>query len=390
MASAFSEQLTQFALATDVVDDASFDRVKTVITDYAQQTLGIHHVRMMIESESDGRPALIPHGMAERRDYRVSTVQNADGGYSSHTAFAFATGRPLWIVAVGRKKNLREAERYRDLWSGFESPEIPPYRVPLVGEHELREDIKTSIILPLQDPEGRLGVWNLETTEYLDITHAAKTELARVSAALTTIFRTFVNHRNSVSRTRRALNALNETLAMPLPKLTKPRLFLASSSGAREDVIDAIKALCLHQRFRNKLELVYWKDIRDPGNINEHLLRELSTCRYGICYFSEQLDATAQAPGDAPAPSPSFRDNPNVLFEAGMLHGRSDADAPTQVPARWIPIRESEPYSPKPPFDFASERMLLVPRNERFELDADTFCIELKARLKALTKADRL
>ncbi|MES9988398.1 MAG: hypothetical protein AB2552_03705 [Candidatus Thiodiazotropha endolucinida] len=50
------------------------------------------------------------------------------------------------------------------------------------------------------------------------------------------------------------------------------------------------------------------------------LLNELGTCRYGVCYLSERI------PDAQPA---LYQDNPNVVFEAGMLHGRSDANSPT-------------------------------------------------------------
>lgn len=391
MGTTFSRQLMQYALTADLVDDDSFIRVKQLVTEYARKTLGIAHVRLLVRSESDGREALIPHGLAEQKHYRVATVAIDETRYTSHTALCYGTGKPLWIVAAGRKSELRCAERFKELWSEFDPEDIPGYRVPVTGEREIQDRIKTSIILPLQDSEGKLGVWNLETTEKLDITKAAMEELQDISRALTIIFRSLVNHKKNSLRSGLALNALRTTLNSAIPKLTKPRLFLASSSGARGDVIDAIKSLCNHHRFKNKLELVYWKDIRDPGNINEYLLNELSTCRYGICYFSEQIAEAAPGAESSGDGATLFRDNPNVLFEAGMLHGRSDVDSPVQAPAHWLPIREDERYSTRPPFDFASQRMLIVPREEgSLALKEDEFRTELKRHLKALTRADAL
>ena len=59
---------------------------------------------------------------------------------------------------------------------------------------------------------------------------------------------------------------------------------------------------------------------------------------------------------------PRYDDNANVVFEAGMLHARTLVSSDTEggEPAGWIPVREKA--SPDPPFDFAAERILVVPR----------------------------
>jgi hypothetical protein len=109
-------------------------------------------------------------------------------------------------------------------------------------------------------------------------------------------------------------------------------------------------------------------------NINTQIGREILESRFGICYLSEP-DGTA---------SGRFRDNPNVVFEAGMLHARTTAvsDAEGNEPAGWIPIREVA--SPDPPFDFASERILYVPRSQRGELNETRLRETLAARIVAL------
>ena len=147
-----------------------------------------------------------------------------------------------------------------------------------------------------------------------------------------------------------AFNQLNGLLRKPLPKLTKPKIFLASSYDADQGVILAIKSV-IEQDFREKLDLVYWRDMNYSGNINTQLLKELSKCRFGICYFSEKSQESSE--------NILYQDNPNVIFEAGMLHGRSDNN--TNFPATWIPIREQ--CSVSAPFDLSSERTIIVRRN---------------------------
>ena len=52
-----------------------------------------------------------------------------------------------------------------------------------------------------------------------------------------------------------------------------------------------------------------------------------------------------------------------------MLHARTTATAEQDMgePAGWIPIREEK--SPPAPFDFASERILIIPRSASGELN---------------------
>jgi hypothetical protein len=73
-------------------------------------------------------------------------------------------------------------------------------------------------------------------------------------------------------------------------------------------------------------------------------------------------------------------DNPNVLFEAGMLHALTFLSI--QGTSGWIPIREQN--SPQPPFDFAGERIELIPRAADGSLNQEMFRTRLRARLKGL------
>ncbi|MES9852494.1 MAG: hypothetical protein ABW170_11755 [Candidatus Thiodiazotropha sp. L084R] len=67
-----------------------------------------------------------------------------------------------------------------------------------------------------------------------------------------------------------------------------------------------------------------------------------------------------------------------------MLHGRSDADSP--IPASWIPIREKN--STEAPFDFATQRMIEVPRNNG-KLQITRFKAMFRKRLDALIDAKK-
>ena len=259
--------------------------------------------------------------------------------------------------------HLGNCSHYLDLWHN--ATEIPPYRYPS-GERE-NIAIRTSILIPLREKDQAFGVINFETQEHIAITPEAKFELKNIAQAIAILYQRYLNFEENFNRTREAFSELNNLLIIPSPKLTKPKIFLASSTRANADVIDILMNVL--KDYQDRLDVVYGKDMHQPGNINSQLLKELGQCRYGICYMSE--------PTDDPH---VYQDNLNVIFEAGMLHGRSDFHL--EFPASWIPIREEK--SDKIPFDFASERMMIVVRDEDGSLDVERFKQNLCNRLDAL------
>ena len=109
-----------------------------------------------------------------------------------------------------------------------------------------------------------------------------------------------------------------------------------------------------------------------PGNIILQLLRAIGRCRYGICYFSE------------PGEDGQFFDNLNVIFEAGMFHGKLSTLGGSS--STWIPIRETE--SPRIFFDLDQERILKVDRKPDGKLDEDAFTKKLSTRIEAMLLPD--
>lgn len=118
--------------------------------------------------------------------------------------------------------------------------------------------------------------------------------------------------------------------------------------------------------YDEKVDIVYWKKISESGLITQQILKEISSCQYGICYLSEPA-----ADGDY-----GYQDNSNVLIEAGMLSA-----LPREASFdNWIPIREED--SGSLPFDFANNRVLIVPRLKKHTLNAEKFKVELRSRLE--------
>ncbi|HEU4397498.1 MAG TPA: hypothetical protein VFU54_06640, partial [Actinomycetota bacterium] len=97
--------------------------------------------------------------------------------------------------------------------------------------------------------------------------------------------------------------------------------------------------------------------------------------RYGICYFSEPAPPGAEH---------GYVDNPNVIFEAGMLHAL--INAPDAPPSGWIPVREES--SPPAPFDFADQRIEKVPRDQDGQVVEERLRAQMQRRIVALLRDD--
>jgi len=63
-----------------------------------------------------------------------------------------------------------------------------------------------------------------------------------------------------------------------------------------------------------------------------------------------------------------------------MFHGRTEWTS--AIPSMWIPVREKD--SPRPPFDFAQERILLVERNKDGSLKRKVFTNKFRERVDAM------
>lgn len=362
----FGDQLKLFALSVDVVGVVRFNRINQLIDEYCRETLGVEFMKLYLASEVDGRPGLKRYGMGALEIENSRPIKSSDGSLNGQTSLAYSKGKPLWIVSVNGRQKLQGCDQCSDQWSNLKS--IPAY-LPTGSVNE--SGIKTSIIVPIPNEDHVLGVLNFGISDYIEITDEAKSELLKIAETLGILIRLFRAADAQKSSTEAALENLQHFLSRPLPKLTKPKIFLASSMAAEPDVIGVVLDVLKEKAYAERLDLVYWKDMNEPGNINRKLLEAIASCRYGICYFSQKV-----AEGE-------YVDNINVVFEAGMFHGRVDEITP--LPASWIPIRERQ--SPDLPFDFAQERILWTQRNKAGALSTKNFAAALRRSLDALISA---
>lgn len=359
----FAQHLRQFALSVDIVNEDTFKDIKVLIERYVRETLNVTYFEFMREHIVSGSPGL-ETAWATTAESFSEKIKSDDGQYTNQIAYAFDQDAPLWVVSKD-KSSLANAESYVDLWSGRES--LPKYMRP-----KIEEEIRTAIIIPLKKRNGvgLLGVLDFEASIYLEATEVAKRELRLISESLSILSELQTTSFNQRESTKKALSELDSTLTSKyLPKLTKPKLFFAAPSKSDQTVVGLIRNVL--NDYINKLSIVSWDEISESGNINEQIIGEVLSSRYGVCYFSEIADINPEA---------KFRDNANVLFEAGMLHVLSHADS--SISEGWIPIRERE--SPSVPFDFASERILIVERSTGGEVLEEKFQAQLRERIDNL------
>ncbi|HWA74167.1 MAG TPA: GAF domain-containing protein [Polyangiaceae bacterium] len=279
---------------------------------------------------------------------------------NGQSALAFVKQVPLWIVAANRSQ-LERATVYRDLWSNSPAKVIPRYiRVN-------KRSARTSIIIPIKEDEEVYGVINFESKEYLEINEDAKRELQLIAESLSILYLLSTSNRLQAMSTDHAMKVLNELRVRFPAKFAKPTLFLASSSAA-DEVVEAT-ILETVKEFSDRLSVVHWRELVATGDINAHILREITDCQIGVCYLSEPAPESTARSGRSQTRAPDgsggykYRDNMNVLFEAGMLNALVAQRVTLGRPSAWIPIREKD--SPDAPFDLRAQRTIVVPRSRQ-------------------------
>lgn len=358
----FGDYLRHFARSVDIVDERTIEEIRKLVYTYVRDELEATYFSLAVEQIVNGKVGLQTVWSTENEEH-ATAIRTSGGSYSSQISVAFGERAPLWIVNKDQE-SLRQASEYIDTWSG--TTDLPKYVAPPINR-----DMKTSIIVPLVHWAHALGVIYLESTAYLEITDVAKDELLLLADALSILMELRLTNRSQVAGTRDAVTDLEAILSdTKFPRLTKPQIFVAFPAKAHDDVVGVIREVL--DGFNDALRVVQWNKIEESGSITLRLVEEITRSRFGLCYFSEPgIDTSIK-----------FVDNANVLFEAGMLH--SLTNSPASTPSGWIPIREKA--SLRMPFDFASERVLIIARNNNGELLEERFRSDLQKRMVALIR----
>jgi hypothetical protein len=332
---------------------------------YVKDELGAAYFELMRGQAVGNDPGLRMFWSSEEKDHSWP-IKQADGSYTNVVTLAYEKEQPLWIVDHDRRP-LSEAEKLEDQWS--RNPDLPAYQP--ARDHAVR----TVVVLPLRRQRS-LGVCYFETLTDIGITEVAKVELQRLADAIAILLELYEANLVQTSMTSAAIFELQERLEKAkFPQLTRPHFFLAFPSQADKHVTAIIQEVL--RKFSTRLEFTDWTRMVESGNVNVQIAKEITRSRFGICYLSEPAKESGEA-------GVEYIDNPNVLFEAGMLHARTAATEAEDgsEPTGWIPMREA--LSPPAPFDFSSERILKVPRFDDGGLNEDRLRHVLTERVTTL------
>lgn len=360
MQNTFADDLLQFARTIDIVNTEIFDHAKSIVERYVKEALEVNYFEFMRETTVSGAQGLETVWATSQK--HSDPIKSQDDNYTNQICFAFGECVPLWVVHED-KSPLSSSENYVDLWSGRSS--LPKYELPVDGQ-----DFRTAIMIPMKKKNGGcLGVLDFESSEYLEITEAAKRELSTISDALALLSEREMVMVSDTADSKIALRKLEESFGSKhLLRLSKPKLFFAWPSNADQSVVAVIRTVL--DEFSNRVSIVSWDEIEEPGDINDQIIEHILSSTYSVCYFSERASEDPN----------TFQDNANVLIEAGMLHVLSQSDQ--SLSEAWLPIREEKP--PPIPFDFVAQRVLFVPRLQSGELNEKLFRERLKKRIENL------
>lgn len=358
----FGKHLLRFAHAIDIVPKNNLDDIKKMVLDYLKTQLQVEFCEFLTPIRIDTHQGLssIWHEGGEKW---VKSIRDNQGKYNGQISYAWDKEKNVWIVDVDGK-TLDESTEYKDLLSSTIPADIPKY-VDLNGQ-----SIKTSIMWIVQHGGEKIGIINFESTQYLRSTPLLKEEFRVIVESLGLLYGLSKTHSIQCEMTRKAIDTLKSYNNLRLPFI--PRIFLASSNEADQDVMGAIQNVLDEYDIDSR----YWKADRRPGNIQEHIWDNISSSQIGICYLSELLDDSKD----------TYQDNYNVIYEAGMIQALIRSSNNTMK--NCVLIREKK--SPNPPFNFASERMLEVHRNSAGEINLNLFSTELKKILQEIGVSRRI
>jgi hypothetical protein len=360
----FGDELLHFARSIDIVSGDTQRFFLELLQTYAERYVLCPRYAILTDWNPGAGPQLCTfHTFGLGTAYPAIALH---GDFDDALKFAYCKSKCLWITGANGEV-LRNSDAFVNLWGA--RTELPRYR-PLDSDgHTI-----AAIVLPLKWDTSVFGllVFEIANAASPAFDRRVADDLRRIADATARIL---ILHRASetqASGSREAAQRLGESLRhLTGNAWQRPKVFVASPRLGDPAVVEAIRGTL--REFPN-IEEVYWESVHDSGNINEHILNAIALCRFGICYLSEKRDGES-----------NYRDNANVVFEAGMLQALTNS--PMSAPKGWIPIREAEERSGRAPFDFAQERMIVVTRTPAGNFTPPhrkKFCEWLQKRIEAL------
>ena len=369
----FGEHLRQFALSVDFIDPGHYDLIQHQIKTYLYRQLEATQVALFERTRIDEKDGLTT--VWSYPNFRIhQTLRDENGEYRRQLAMAIGDQRNLWVISERGRLNFKNSGI--DVWGDKEDEKLPPFYVARNAQPS-----QTAIVLLTKNAQGQVnGAFLVEMQRVVRPSKVLRREMRLIADAIGLLHATDVATQEQREGTTRAINNLADLVSrLELDTGPRPLMFVASSSRAPSDVMEAIDEVlgC----FANHVYVEPWQQMHRPGNINMQLVENIRRAQYGVCYMSEP---TAESGSTGRTGNYSFADNPNVLVEAGMLHIVTSSDSVSGT--GWIPIREKD--SPDVPFDLGNQRMIFVERDDDGQANIEKFKQDLKDKIAALVGAE--
>jgi hypothetical protein len=368
----FGEHLKQFALSIDFIDSGHYELVQQQIKKYLSVQIEATQVALFEKTRVDDRLGITT--VWSYPNFRIhQTLHDENGDYRRQLALAIGENRNLWVISDSG--HLDYDNRGTDIWGEVDDPELPPF---YVATNALPS--RTAIALITKNAQGYAnGAFLIEISKVIRPSKVLRREMQLIADAVGLLHATDVATQEQREGTTRAIATLSDLVSkLELDTGPKPLMFVASSSRAPEDITSAMDEVL--SKFDDHVFVEPWHRMHQPGNINLQLVEKIGKAQYGVCYMSEEVESDQRHTNA----DHRFKDNPNVLVEAGMLHMVTATDVISGT--GWIPIRETD--SPEVPFDLGNQRMVLVERNSDGEANIEAFKEDLTAKIESLLEAE--
>lgn len=354
----FGEYLRQFALSIDFINRNNFADIKSKIIEYLRKHLGAHQIAFCIPAEvddSDGFNTV----WSFPKDNKSQKLKDSHGNYKRQLTLAMGEWRNLWVIS-GTDDHLSNENRGIDFWGNTQDANLPPFYYSKSVKRS-----KTAIMLVTKNAQNKPnGILIIELERKVMISSALREELLFVAEAVGLLhasYTSFEQQNEATYKALRYLRSIMDNVHLKIENEPRPALFLAYSERAPQDSLEIIQKVL--DQYKDHVKKTDWKALHTPGEISQQIVDQIVNAKYGICYFSETVSSSRGKK------KLKYEDNPNVLFEAGMLNISTDSEK--GIGTGWIPIREKD--SPGIPFDIISQRRIIVPRDSSGNIDKKEF-----------------
>lgn len=388
----FAEDLEFFVKSIDFIDDVFFKDIMRLIRRYVRKRWKIEIVKIIRikhiikddnyqkqdnknQQEQNSKDKKCKEDIYEMVLERFSLGSKLDKEkaisieYEGQMPFIVKERKPAWITCEDKDSTLTECneKKYRDWWSNIKN--LPKYKKP----NQIFK-AKTSIIIPYfkdEDNDNILGVVNFESTKYLKCDGESRRELVKLSQVISELI--YLNHiyHSNTRNTEKVIDKLDMGLIDNIYNMERETIFLAYPQNSDKEVIKIIKEVVeeLNKDLGIDVGIIDWQELSKPEYITPNLFSAIYNSKYGICYISEDINKNKQR----------FKDNQNVILEAGFMHSKYHSTQSRG--SRWILIREEN--SDKIMFDLSDIRRVKVKRDE-IKIDKKTFKEDLKKSLEEM------